>query len=84
MVDEAGLREKRLVQGQWDGIKILGNGELKKKLTVKAHKFSEKAKSLIEGAGGSVEVLPMVVHKPESAAKAHSGKGVKAPRVIKA
>ena len=78
VVDEAALREQRLVQGKWDGIKILGDGELKKKLTVKAHKFSEKAKSLIEKAGGSVEVLPLMVHKPESAAKAHSGKGAKA------
>jgi large subunit ribosomal protein L15 len=78
VVDEAALREQRLVQGKWDGIKILGDGELKKKLTVKAHKFSEKAKSLIEKAGGSVEVLPLMAHKPESAPKAHSGKGAKA------
>jgi len=38
-------------------VKILGNGELKKALTVKAHKFSESAKKAIESAGGKVEVI---------------------------
>jgi large subunit ribosomal protein L15 len=38
-------------------VKILGNGELKKALTVKAHKFSEGAKKAIEAAGGKVEVI---------------------------
>lgn len=40
-----------------DGVKVLGDGELTKKLTVKAHKFSGSAKSKIEAAGGGVEVL---------------------------
>ena len=39
------------------GVKILGNGELTKSLTVKANKFSASAKEAIEKAGGSVEVL---------------------------
>src|SRR5579871_6328393 len=65
VVDEAALREKRLVDGRWDGVKILGNGELKKKLTVRAHKFSEAAKAAIEKAGGQAEVLPLVAHKAE-------------------
>ncbi|MBQ3253703.1 MAG: 50S ribosomal protein L15 [Acholeplasmatales bacterium] len=39
------------------GVKVLGNGELTKKLTVKANKFSESAKKAIEAAGGSVEVM---------------------------
>ncbi|AFY02572.1 50S ribosomal protein L15 [Bdellovibrio bacteriovorus str. Tiberius] len=38
-------------------VKILGNGELKTALTVKAHKFSESAKKAIEAAGGKVEVI---------------------------
>ncbi len=38
-------------------VKILGNGELKKALTVKAHKFSEGAKKAIEAAGGKIEVI---------------------------
>ena len=40
-----------------DGVKILGNGELTKKLTVKVHAVSEGAKSKIEAAGGSIEVI---------------------------
>ena len=39
------------------GVKILGNGEITKKLTVKANKFSESAKNAIEAAGGLVEVM---------------------------
>jgi len=77
-VDEAALRVEKLVDGRWDGIKVLGNGDITRKLTVKAHKFSEKAKSLIEKAGGKVELIPLMTHKPESAAKAHAGKGAKA------
>jgi large subunit ribosomal protein L15 len=79
-VDEAALRERRLVQGKWDGIKVLGGGELKQALTVRAHKFSAKAREAIEKAGGKVEEIPLRAHKPESASKAHSGKGVKAPK----
>ncbi|GAE93733.1 LSU ribosomal protein L15p [Gracilibacillus boraciitolerans JCM 21714] len=39
------------------GVKILGNGKLEKKLTVKAHKFSASAKEAIEAAGGQTEVI---------------------------
>ena len=39
------------------GVKILGNGEIEKKLTVQAHKFSETAKAKIEAAGGKAEVI---------------------------
>jgi len=56
-IDEAALRERGLVKGKIDGIKILGDGELSKKLSVKAHKFSAKAKALIEKAGGTAEVI---------------------------
>src|SRR4051812_21627472 len=57
-VDEASLREKGLVKGhKHDGIKILGDGELSKKLTVKAHKFSATAKAAIEKVGGAVQVI---------------------------
>lgn len=78
VVDEAALRKAGLVKGQWDGIKVLGNGKLSHKLTVRAHKFSGTAKELIAKVGGSVEELPLVAHKPEAATKAHAGKGVKA------
>ena len=40
-----------------DGIKVLGNGELEKSLTVKAHKFSKSAVATIEAAGGKTEVI---------------------------
>jgi large subunit ribosomal protein L15 len=40
-----------------DGLRILGQGELKKKLTVKAHHFTKSARRKIEGAGGSCEVI---------------------------
>lgn len=51
------LLENRIARKELSGIKILGNGELTKKLTVKAHKFSKSAQELIEKAGGSVEVI---------------------------
>lgn len=76
-VDEAALKLRGLVKGRYDGVKVLGNGTLTKKLTVRAHKLSATAREAVEKAGGSVEELPLVAHKPESAAKAHSGKGVK-------
>ena len=51
------LVESGIVKNGKDDIKILGNGELKKKLTVKANKFSASAKSAIEAAGGQAEVM---------------------------
>ena len=51
------LIEVGLVKKELDGIKILGNGELTKKLTVKAHKFSTSAKAKIENIGGKTEVI---------------------------
>ena len=55
-VTEQLLREKGLINGRSDGLKILGRGELTKKLTVEADKFSETARQGIEKAGGSVVV----------------------------
>jgi large subunit ribosomal protein L15 len=55
-VDELFLREKGLINGRFDGLKILGRGELTKKLTVEADKFSETARKAIEKSGGSVVV----------------------------
>jgi large subunit ribosomal protein L15 len=57
-VDEAALRQVRLVQSQGVRVKILGGGDLTKKLTVAAHRFSESARRKIEAAGGSVVVVP--------------------------
>ena len=55
VVDAEALVNASLIKEVKDGVKVLGNGELTKKLTVKANKFSESAKKAIEAAGGSVE-----------------------------
>ncbi len=51
------LAEKRIVTNKNNGVKVLGNGQLTKKLTVKADKFSASAKAAIEAAGGVAEVI---------------------------
>ena len=51
------LVESGILKNVQDGVKILGNGEITKKLTVKATKFTESAKEKIEAAGGKVEVF---------------------------
>ena len=51
------LKETGLVKKQLDGIKVLGNGTLEKKLTVKASVFSKAAKEKIEKTGGKAEVI---------------------------
>ena len=56
-VDPQVLREKGIVRDLRDGLKILGNGELKHALIVRAHKFSKSAAEKIQKAGGSVEVI---------------------------
>ncbi len=56
-VDIESLRAKGLVPKLVEVIKILGEGELSKKLTIKAHRASETAKSKIEAAGGSLEII---------------------------
>lgn len=53
-VDPESLAEKKLVTGKYDAIKILGNGNLTKKLAVSAHDFSASAAAKIQAAGGSV------------------------------
>ena len=55
VVDLATLVEKRIVRKPLDGLKVLGNGELTKKLTVKATVFSATAKEKREAAGGKTE-----------------------------
>lgn len=56
-VTPALLKQAGIVKDFKDGIKILGEGELEKKLVVKAHKFSESAIAVIEKAGGKAEVI---------------------------
>ena len=56
-VDEVALRAVGFANGRGDGIKILGDGELKKKLTISAHAFSASARAKIEKLGGTCEVI---------------------------
>ena len=56
-VDEAALRAIGLANGRGDGVKILGGGELTKKLTVSVHAFSASARARIESAGGVCEIV---------------------------
>lgn len=51
------LRKAGVVNGPWDGVKILARGEISHKLTVKVHAFSDSAKQKIEAAGGVCEVV---------------------------
>ena len=57
VVDAAALIEKGIIKKEYDGLKVLGNGELSKKVTVKAAAFSVSAKDKIVAAGGKYEVL---------------------------
>lgn len=68
------LRAKDLVSGRFDEVKVLGNGDLKKKLTISAHRFSASAREKIEKAGGTIVELPgktpaSIHHKKHSKAK---------------
>jgi large subunit ribosomal protein L15 len=72
-VDEAALRAAGLANGRGDGVKILGDGELTKKLTVSAHAFSASARAKIEARGGACEVAgskPAAAVKPAAPARA--------------
>ena len=57
VVDVQALLDSRLVRDLRSGVKILGRGEISKKLTVKANAFSESAKQKIEACGGTCEVI---------------------------
>jgi len=62
-IDEKALRDHGLVKGRIDRIKILGGGDLKKKITITAHAFSKSAVQKIEKAGGKALLLPTAVAK---------------------
>jgi large subunit ribosomal protein L15 len=72
-VTQATLREKDLANYRYDVLKVLGKGEISKKLTVTAHRFSKSAREKIEKAGGSCVELPtkkpVVKNKMKSAQK---------------
>ena len=56
-VDIQALKEAGVIKNTRDGVKILGNGELTKKLNVKVNAYSESAKEMIEALGGTAEVI---------------------------
>ena len=77
-VDETALRALGLANGRAHGIKILGTGDLSKKLTVSASAFSASAKSKIEAKGGTCEVIS---RKSEAKAEAKAvGKPAETPK----
>jgi large subunit ribosomal protein L15 len=65
--DVARLLELGVIKKVQDGLKILGTGELNRKITVTAHLFSKTAMEKIQQAGGTAEVIPPVVRKPKVA-----------------
>lgn len=58
VVDWSALRDIGLAKGKADGVKVIGNGSLTKKLTVKVHRISAGARAIIESVGGTVELVP--------------------------
>jgi large subunit ribosomal protein L15 len=71
VVDPAALAQAGLVHGKADGVVVLGKGELKSALTVKAHRVTAGAREAIEKAGGKVELIPApaTMHEKAKAAK---------------
>ena len=71
LVDPAALKGAGLVRGNADGVVVLGKGELKTALTVKAHRVTAGAREAIEKAGGTVELIPppVTMHQKAKAAK---------------
>jgi large subunit ribosomal protein L15 len=73
------LAEAGLADRLFEGVKVLGNGDLKKKLTVKAQRFSASAREKIEKAGGQCEELPLrsIHHKPTATTTTKAAAGEK-------
>lgn len=66
VVDPGVLVQQGLIKKLYDGVKILGDGDLSVALTVKAHKFSKAAKAKLEAAGGTAEVIERGWSMPET------------------
>jgi large subunit ribosomal protein L15 len=69
VIDEAALRKAGLVNGSWNGVKVLGDGEVTRKLSLKVHAISASAKEKIEKAGGSIELIAGKVYPARNSAK---------------
>ena len=68
-IDMEQLSEARLICGLKDKVKILGNGELTKKLQIFAHKFSRNAEQKITASGGTINVIARKNKKKQNAGK---------------
>jgi large subunit ribosomal protein L15 len=81
-VSPESLAEKGMLKKRYDVLKVLGNGELTKKLTVSAHRFSASAREKIEKAGGTATDLKLktTVAEKRAAAQPPKAKKVKAPK----
>jgi large subunit ribosomal protein L15 len=73
VINEEFLREKKLLRGNGDGLKILGGGDLKHALTIEADKISASAREKIEKAGGSVTLRQKQVQGPRTPEEPASG-----------
>ncbi len=67
------LRQRNLAKGRYDVLKILGDGQLTKKLKVAAHRFSKSAVEKIQAAGGQIEIIPGPTPVSEKQKKAQTG-----------
>jgi large subunit ribosomal protein L15 len=65
VIDEAALKAAKLVRGRFDGVVVLGGGELTSKVTVKVERVTSGARAIIEKAGGTVELVPAPVTRHE-------------------
>jgi len=86
LIDEKALREAGLVNGTWDGVKVLGDGTLTKKLSLKIDAVSASAREKIEKAGGSIEIVALKSYPARNSAKvnAKTSKPAKKPAAAKA
>jgi large subunit ribosomal protein L15 len=67
VVDEAALRKERIVRGNWNGVKVLADGEIDRALVLKVDAISASAKEKIEKAGGKVELIEKKKPGPKAA-----------------
>jgi large subunit ribosomal protein L15 len=83
VIDETVLRGKGLVKGSWDGVKILGTGDVTKKFSFKVNAVSASAKEKVEKAGGAIEILPGKVYPARNSAKEKAAKEMAAKPAAK-
>jgi len=86
VIDEKILRDAGLVKGTWDGVKVLGSGEITKKLSLKVDGISASAREKVEKAGGSIEIVAAKVYPARNSAKklAKTSRPAKKPATSKA